>query len=82
MVKCRMCGKRAHRSWVYMFWHFVSCFESLATPNDLINILWIKTWWVCNSCLPEPDHSWRDRFHDIDGHQYELSWRPPFVRRG
>lgn len=76
-VKCKMCGKKESPDWAYKFWHFVACHEYIEGTD----ISWMKTWWVCNGCKPEPEHSWRDRFHNIDGYVYEFSPKFPFLRR-
>lgn len=75
-VKCKLCGKKDARDWVYKFWHFVVCYEYVKH----LDITWVKTWWLCTSCAPEAS-TWRGRFHDIDGFTYEFSPKPPFFRR-
>jgi len=75
-VKCKMCGKKERRDWAYKFWHFVSCHEYIAGTD----ICWVKSWWLCTGCAPEPK-TWRERFHEIDGFAYRFSPKPPFLGR-
>lgn len=75
-VKCKKCRKKSAADWAYKFWHFVSCYEHI----EHTDITWVKSWWVCNACMPETA-TWRDRFHDIDGHVYGFSPKFPFFRR-
>lgn len=80
-VKCKMCGYKLKKEWVYRDWSFISCFESIISHNDLIVVTWVKTWWLCRECY-KPAYPEELRFLDIDGFTYFLSWKFPFVRRG
>lgn len=78
-VKCKKCKRKAEKSWVYRFWHFVECTEAIVGPFDSC-LTWKKTWWICNACLPE--ESFNRRFHDIDGFLYHFDRKFPFFHRG
>ena len=80
-IKCRKCKTKNFKQDVYRYWHNVDCVESIISPNDLIDIAWVKNWWICTRCKPF-DLEGERRLHDIDGFTYFLSWKFPFVRRG
>lgn len=80
-VKCKMCKVKEYRQDAYRHWTNVDCFESVISPNDLIDITWILNWWLCRKCY-KPAYVGEPRFLDIDGFTYFLSWKFPFVTRG
>lgn len=80
-IKCRKCNRKVEKQSAYRHWTNVDCFESVSSPNDLIDIVWIKNWWVCDICY-KPAYLGETRFLDIDGFTYFLSWKFPFIERG
>jgi hypothetical protein len=76
-LKCKKCKTKRYRQQAYQHWHNVECYEGINFPNDLFYIGWILNWWVCDKCYKS-----EDRYHDIDGFQYFVSWKFPFIRRG
>lgn len=72
-IKCQKCGTKTEAQNAYRFWHHVECYETFH------GIRWIRDWWLCTpKCLSRRDEI---RFHDIDGYQYRLSWKFPYIQR-